>query len=525
MTARAAKGAARRVAKVEALEQRISVHDRHQLELKLELMPGEGARWGRSQYAVDFYLFAPASLNVVPDRVPRERVYSDLHNYVRLKTPELSWHELSTRADSPLVRAEVELDGALRGGEVRRFVHECKLFGTVFRATLRDATQAIERVAADAAVAGALLDETLAGAGRAQTAFRALGVRAEGPRAPERVAIALRLADEMASLAIERELKRAVVALERERPGCVVATRALDALLVEERYRRARGYPSVLDPGTDNEAYVHRAGLLKKYCQSALFLELRRFAAQRRWLEVAFAAAAGLAMAFATLIAFWAQSAYADVGLRLFLVLVVAYMLKDRIKDGARGFFTRVLERHLYDRRTVIEDAAGTAVGVCREKVEYVRARDVPAHVRAARLAERDPALRHAEAELHESVIHYRKEIMLDARALSELRGSGGLADIVRFHVGFLLHGMDEPDLELDWMDLATRKLGVLSAAKVYHVDLVFRFQEPRRGGSTSVQARRLVLDRNGIRRLEGTDAEGRVSREVPVVGGALDAL
>jgi hypothetical protein len=111
-----------------------------------------------------------------------------------------------------------------------------------------------------------------------------------------------------------------------------------------------------------------------------------RAARGRRWEQVLFAGAAGVSMIFATLVAFYAQAAYGEFTLPVFVALVVGYMFKDRIKESGRTFSSRLLNRHLYDYRTEIETQDGRRqLGNVREKATYLPMSNVPAAVMAAR--------------------------------------------------------------------------------------------------------------------------------------------
>jgi hypothetical protein len=484
------------------LDKRVEVHDRHQFELKLEYMPPPGERLAR--YVVEMFVCAPVTLNVTGEVFGKEAVYADIHNYVRLKTPELGWSELREGADSPLRRVAAGFETF--GADETRLVYECKLFGCVFRAGVRDLVEACLS-ADDPMKIGALLEPGLAGMRAVLDDWRALAPRAAAPSVTERPRAAYRLADEYASLCVEQQLRKVLVRLARDRAETPWTERLLDQILTEERYRRACDYASTIDPDTDNEAYLYRVGLLKKYCQSALFLRVKRYAARRQWLEVFYAVAAGLSMAFATVIAFWAQRRWPAASLNVFLILVVAYMFKDRLKEGTRGFFAGVLDRRMYDRKIVISDQFGEEVGYCQEKVAFLSEAHLPSDVHAIRLASYDPSLRVAESELEETVIHYRKQVVLPRAALGHRKDpSAGVTDIIRFHIGRFLHDMDEPAQEIDYMDENTHELRPVRAAKVYHVDVVFRFTE-REGEVAPTKLMRLVLDREGIKRVETKDA------------------
>jgi hypothetical protein len=501
----------------EALGRRIKVHDRHQFELKLEYTPADERH--ASRYVVESFVCVPPNLNIGPDTVSRDALYSDIHNYVRLKTPELSWSELGALPASPLVRAADELERVEGGGDPSRFVYECKLLGCIFRARLRElalaaetalagtVTQAsVERLAALAA------DSCDAAASIAQR-YRALAGRAEAPALPERARATFRLADEFMSVSVEHWLRRVVVSLasaglaaDGAAAAALLKRRLLQTILDEERYRQARGYASIIDPRTDNEPYIYRTSLLKKYCSSALFLAIRRATVRRRWQELAFAIAAGIAMSFATVFSLWAQSRFSGLGAQLFLLLVIGYMFKDRIKEGSRNAFSQLLQRSLFDRKVVIADPAGGKLGWCREKIDFATRSRLPPDAVAIRRRGMDSTDGIAEEELAVTVIHYRKEIVLRPPRLDVRSGGVGLTDILRFHVGRWTHEMDEPDQEIEYIDAETQALDPVRAAKTYHVDVVFRFHaRPEQPPQTTLM--RLILDRNGIKRIERTDA------------------
>ena len=126
----------------------------------------------------------------------------------------------------------------------------------------------------------------------------------------------------------------------------------------------------------------------------------------------------------------------------------------------------------------------------------------VPEDVRRIRRSGTDPTLGWAREGLAETVYRYKKQVVLESRRLPH-----GLTDILRFHVGRLLRDMDEPDQEIGYVELETHLIERVRAAKTYHVDVVVRFQGPREARPRTVLAR-LVLDRNGIKRLESAEEE-----------------
>jgi hypothetical protein len=278
----------------------------------------------------------------------------------------------------------------------------------------------------------------------------------------------------------------------------------MDEVLREEQYRKDHQLRSVISPTGDNEEYMHRFGFLKKFCMNILFLSARRNQQKRQGAEeVLFALAAGVAMAFATSVALWAQVRFTQASLNFFLIMVVGYMMKDRIKEGMRRIFSQVASRHLYDRTArIVDPVTGKCLGTCEEKVDYGRAVRVPAEVAALR--SRDDFITVSQGELTETVLRYQKQVVLDVELLPRTeRGLTGITDIIRLNVERFLRDMDEPEYALEYVDLEDFSVGHVRGAKSYQVDMAFRFIVHEAGQErVSLQLVRLVLDRNGIKRM-----------------------
>jgi len=142
-------------------------------------------------------------------------------------------------------------------------------------------------------------------------------------------------------------------------------------------------------------------------------------------------------------------------------------------------------------------------VGVCSEKVDYGSAVVVPPEI--AKLRAQDDLITVAQGELSEMVIRYRKKIALESRMLPRIADGlvTGVTDIIRLNVSRLLHDMDDPEYALDYVDMEDFTVGKLQMAKAYRIDVAFRFSvDDGRHQRTTVRVMRLVLDRNGIKRM-----------------------
>ena len=516
---------------IELLDSKVDVHDRRQFELKLEYQPS--GTDDESEYLVETILFVPSSLNVNKDTWPRERFYADLHNYVRLKTPVLSFDEILTGRHSPLVQLEERQLLGLMGTEAE-LVWDAKMGACVFRGALRRFARSMKKrcAALDDDPQSPALEQLRATARQSihatQEVLRryrtASAILAEKYGLSQHTRTSLRLVDEYLSLQVEQYFRRVVVHMEsmpKEGVSVELRRELMDVVLADESYRKLHQLPSVLAPGTDNEEYSHRISFLKKFCQNILFLKVARSSPRKAWEEVLFSIAAGGAMAFALGVGLFAQSRYPQASFNFFIIAVLGYMMKDRIKEGLRKLFAAYAGKFLYERTTrIIDPVTQDDVGVCHEKVDYGTSLEVPADV--TRLRNQDDLVTAAQGELAETVIRYRKKVVLESEQLPKIADGivSGITDIIRVNVDTLLHDMDDPEFELEYVDLDDFSVEKVRLAKSYRVDVAFRCSvDDGVHQRTTVRVVRLVLDRNGIKRMTDLVPETVVAekRRAPV--------
>ncbi len=515
----------------ELFDTKVEVHDRKQFQLKLEYQPS--GTDPKSEYLVETLLFIPRSLNIDAETWSRDQFYADIHNYVRLKTPVLAFDEILTGSHSPLVQLEQRLPLGLMG-PVSEVVYDAKMLACVTRGALRRFSRGMRRECAHL-LSGAVTDssappahlmalarKSINAAQEILQRFRSTSAQlAEKYDLGEKAQAALRLVDEYLSLAVEQFFRRIVVQMESmPRSGVYVELRRelMDVVIADESYRRAKKLPSVLDAQGDNEEYSHRVGFLKKFCMNILFLKVQRSSKRKAWEEVLFAIAAGGSMAFALGVGLFAQSRYPQASFNFFMLAVVGYMFKDRLKEALRRSLASYMGKFLYERTTLIVDpVTHDNVGVCREKLDYGDAVEVPPEI--ASLRAQDDLVTVSQTELSETVIRYRKRIALDSEMLPRIADGlvSGVTDIIRLNIDRLLHDMDDPEYALDYVDLDDFSVGKLQMAKSYRVDVGFRFAvDDGRHQRTTVRLVRLVLDRNGIKRMTDLVPETVVTESAP---------
>ena len=235
---------------------------------------------------------------------------------------------------------------------------------------------------------------------------------------------------------------------------------------------------------------------------SVLFLEISKNQEGNRLFDLVAAVAAGVSMAIATLGGLWAQQRYINSTWPFLAAVVLLYMLKDRMKEWLKTFFSRKMTGVLADWSVRIRDSQhGLDIGRCREAFGFLRPDQVPPEV---------AALRHRQARTSieatgkpEAVLKYEKEITLDGRVVGKLGGlHHEINDIIRFNLSRFLAQADDPVTPVIVYDPVSDRVEEVACPKVYHLNAVFVLRAEDKK-PPALEHIRVILDKRGIQALE----------------------
>lgn len=491
---------------------RVRRRDRSSIELKFRhlLDPGRDCYPRRRTTRIRVVFFLPYSFNIRPETMDPGEFYDDVKLYVRFNTPALDIDELVTpgSSDSPLERIVHAMSGGptLSPASLR---YEAKLLGAITKSVLRDELVARLRTT----ITQAQIDSFLTVVGRLDDGFARFRTAVRDADLPNDVRTTLSLMDEHLSLTVENYLVR-MATNDGIRESPVSPKPLLDAVAKEQRYRRERGYRSVVssdDPPAKREEYIHRYKMLKHFSASALFFEIHRGDQTRRVEHLLYAIAAGLAMAIATAISFLGQVRFGTLSSTLFLVLVIAYVIKDRIKDAIRSVFQRTLGRLFYDTRTLFKDRSShRAMGVVKERTVFLSRRRVDPTLSAAR---RMGSFEQATMEeTPEQVLEYTKLLRVNERRLHRAhRRITGLADINIIDLKRLLRYLVRQRVSVPVID--GERVGLEETRRIYHLTLLVAADSGAGERWTKI---RLIVDAGGITRIEFPSDEAAAPTDAP---------
>jgi hypothetical protein len=500
------------------IQLRVLQHDRYQIEFKLSyrLAPEK-----RTRYRITTYIFAPPTLDINPSTYLQADFYSDVQTYIRVKTPEMSLRRIVKDPTSPLaVMNEIlATPDWMRSVELTwQLVDSFKFLRAMLKTTLRSRLAKLRRKAAQwdeekgADVASAkvtkqvqrLLDELSA----ITEKYREIGPQLNQPGVDHVAIQSYRLTDESISLLVEATLVECFRQTTRYvgEPARSQLTARICQLNDDEGYRRrSLGYhPLVLQKDSDNEEFLYWRSVLKKFTSSVLYLSTSVHREGGTLEQFLFAVAAGIAMAVATMLTFRYQQKYPQYTFALLFAFVIIYMIKDRLKEGSKFFFSRLLRNVLFDRRTVIRTMDGEhKLGYLREKVTIGDDSQVTPPVMVAR--NRSLVTEIDNAGLGETVIRYSKTVTLYRDAFDAPFAHGpdvtGIVDIMRYNVRPFLHKMANPSQRLTYLEAG--KLHTVVAHRVYFLNFVIVTSSQSDPQQRSYQRVRVMLDRKGIQRVE----------------------
>ena len=464
----------------------VSRHDKYQLELKF-ICPMREEKTG-GNYSIELYFFLPRNLAVSAENYDSRDFYNDMSEYIRFQTPEVSLAELASGGSEILRRLK-----SSDPGDVDEYTKSLKMFCSIAKSAMRDTAANVLKLDKDQQLAAAenFMDE-----------IRMLLTNFRKER-PDEKSFAkscemFDLVDEFLSLCSNRYIYRmwnnSAFAKDPQFSRQVAAVTAN-----ELTYRSGRGFLSVPRPEADNSEVVYREGALKKSMADILFLKVdtRKDGVVVENLLMGLGAA--VAMIFVTAISFlWASFLLEELSISFFVVWVIAYIFKDRIKAGMQGYFLRNRSRYSYDFKQDIRDGLGNSIGICRQGFHYCSESDLDEEL--VKLRDRRALSRVENASQKDNIMVFRKHIELSGRDCQDVYRDfqvNGVVDILRMSTRHWTYKMDNPFRTIFISD--GEKISSLKANRDYHVNMILRY-----GGKKGykLERYRLILCRDGIRKL-----------------------
>ena len=453
------------------------IHDRFSIEFKVGFVTRRKTK--KNDFTVGVWIFIPESLDITPSTYSKSDFYRDVKTNVRLITPSFILRDIVGGSAIPfenLTRAASAMASDYTRTNTAEFAFQAKMFAAIVKSSLRDEYYYIrEQKRKDL-----LIDNYIENLRDIIKAYKELklvistpSVGDEGQKAYDMSGDFLCAISSHFSLRLLKSISDSK-SLARQKDELTALVREINALSEE------RGYSSPTD--------VYRHGILKKYVESQLYLRVPKKRDGMLIEQAYYSLAAGLAMLFATMVAWAFQRRFGNLTWPLFIALIISYMMKDRIKELMRYYFAHRVSDKYFDNKAKIS-IKDHEIGIMKEAVDFIPMQNVPKEIKGER--ERSG----------ERVLLYRKSVHIDREKMLKdaSYNYSGVNDIIRLQVNSFLHKMDNPQVPVNVLD-ESGKVKQVMCPKEYYLNIVLSYTYD---DIQDFKHFRIILDRNGIKAIE----------------------
>lgn len=447
------------------------IHDKFSIEFKVGFTGSEKDQL--NDFSVNTWIFVPYSLDINRSTYGKEQFYHDVKSNIRLITPKYSLAGMA-QSDSNPIRFVRSACQRLQVQHSDENLTECdfqlRIFAAIFKSALRNECKAL--------LASPPSTEWHRRCAQLQLNIRQILDQYRECAVPDGSAShnVYLYADEYMSHLTDVQLSKIIKHLDDnfQADNQASRTQLTDFLLQERAYKTTKGYSHISEPSQpNNNELVYRHGLLKKNIESALYLRMDTAPDSNAAQEISFGAAAGIAMILSTLIALPFQKYLGNYPILIFIILVAAYIFKDRIKDFIRYRFAHRLKAKYYDNKTTI-NFKNSNIGWIKEGVDFINDKKTPSEVLAIRNRN---DLESDNSIMWEQTILYRKQVHIENDKMRNHYQYDfvGINDILRLHIQQFTQKMDDPDVIIHSVD-HSGDMQAIRAERLYHFHIVQQF-------------------------------------------------
>ncbi len=502
------------------------IHDRYTLEFKIGF--SRDSKEEESDFKMDTWVFIPDTLGINQSTYTKESFYRDFRTMVRLITPSFTLEDIANPNKLPLSRLEKwciiigkPTTPQKQARHEKMYEHQIKMFCSIVRSALRDEAFRIYKLN-DAESCRIAVQSLVYHITDIVASYRNMQYTTNIDKITPELRSYFFLGDEYLCRNIGTSFFRILDHLKKTYSDDYqsIASPLFSYLEDDIKYERSRGYlmpcdnpsPRSNDPDitSHNRNFIHRAGQLKKYVESDLWILAKPRSNTFLLQQFVFMIAAGVSMVFATVVSFSFQQTYGNFTLPLFIALVISYMFKDRTKELLRIWFATKLGSYMYEFKTKL-GFSNEHIGWMKYGMDFVHFHKLPKEVLAQR--GRISTLETGNMATKENVIIYRQRLSLFGKELARLSHYPlqGVNTIQRINLREFLRRMDSSHVPAYILDdskatdptasaLSIPTYHTVQAEKAYYVHFITRI---RYQGNTDFKRFRVCLNRRGAVSIE----------------------
>lgn len=447
-------------------------------------------------YTINIYMFLPKSLNITSETYQSHDFYNDRISYTRLKVPKMELGVLIKQLNTL-----VEKFQKIESTQIER--RALKSLICSYASYLQSFFKDLQEKGVNRKRTSVLLERI-----RKLDVVKKKMYALRTQNSNEKFVFLVESAAEYLSLTTQYYLlmiNMYLTTFDDEHKNLI---NKISELVHEELlFCKKNNFPVVSSNEYNNEEVVFRYSVFKKFFYSVLNLYQERRDARARIKELYYSIAAGIAMFFTTVTVFLAQPKLGNFTMQFFIVLVVSYMLKDRIKEGYRHYFDKKMDVITYDFKEKIYDFEKQSfLGFVKERFRFTYKDKLDPQIVEARLKNTPGRL--TTWYLGEDIIKYEKNITLFSKNIQEHYDHtiSGIHNIMRFDVTKFLNKMDTTKIPL-----YDEEGNTYYGDKVYHVNIIVEFMSE---DTRTLHKARLILCKKGIKRIELPEYNIKIFKE-----------
>ncbi|MHC1780017.1 MAG: hypothetical protein AB9922_07245 [Bacteroidales bacterium] len=482
------------------IDEQVKQHDKYTAEIKVSF--GARKRLKINDFAFNIWLFVPNSLDINRFNYSKQDFYKDMRSNIRLMTPVYLLRNIVWAENSPFIYLEKAFRKFTQQPtrtNSEEYEYQIKMFLSILKSSLRDEVSHINGSKNEDL--DYLVTNYVKNVKAIIQKYRDLYPLINVPNIDSKLVDFYRYGEEFMCNVTEKYTFLLLKGLRSEHNIHFEKFRdsILDLIKELTELKKLKGYPNVENEQKNiSSDFVYRLGLLKKYAESHLYLNVKKRRDGVLVEQILYSLAAGISMVFATVIAFSVQRQFGNFTMPLFVALVVSYMLKDRIKELSRYYFAHKMGSRYFDHKIAM-NINDTDIGWAKESMDFIQDSKVPADI--LKLRDRSSIIDAIYKTDKEKIILYRMHMHIDRERLNSTSPYffSGVNSIIRFNTANFLRNMDNPDFPLH---LANEKEGfeIIKGKKLYYLNLIIQKQNETQN---ELRHYRLVLNRDGIQRIE----------------------
>jgi hypothetical protein len=481
------------------IEENIKIHNNFTVEIKLGFVAEKSKEI--NDFAVNTWIFLPESLDINPNTYDKKDFYRDIKSTLRLITPVYRLAEIHSSPQSPLAKLQTVISHLEQNPTiiaVQEYEHHIKMFLSILKSSLRDESLHLIRFLAPEN-ASMLIEEFTSNLMLISRKFRDLKRVLLSKNMTREMLNYYAFGDEYMSNIIEQHCFKIIKHVSDNHVILQDAVKIKSLISDEIQYKTANGFQVVDSLSPDrNRSMVHRLIFLKKYAENVLLVASHKKKDGILKEQVYYSLAAGLAMVFATAVAFSFQLKYGNLTMPFFVALVVSYILKDRIKEFSRQYFAHKLGRKYFDHKTRIS-LNNQTIGWSKEAMDFVDESKIPEEV--IKIRNRSAILEADNRNNNEKIILFRKLFIINRNSLEKCSDYPlqGINDILKLNVNHFTLKMDNPEIPL-FVEDKSKGFDIVLAEKIYYLNLLMQLKSE---GIVRYRRFRIVFNRYGIKEIE----------------------